>query len=246
MTLSTAQKDRILAGAVTFLALLFILILLFVGKVGWNRDALAAFSIPEEGQDELFLEPDLIPLPDENYDALSDLPAAPVQGEPEPDVTPNTKVADVQPEPASAPPKQKVISQEKPSPVAVPKPKGEEEQKKATDAVAGKFNQNNGSVQGKFDSAGSNDAAAVGVAGILNGRKFLGCPSPDVTLSHKTVVKVSITVDAAGRVTSASAQGGASAAIRKACEQSALRARWSEKQGAPSTRGSITFTITPR
>lgn len=245
MSISRQDKDRLIAGAVTMLVVALLLLLLFIGRVGWNREALAALSLPEDGQEEVFLEPELIPDAGDNDDPQSDQPAAPVAGEPELAETENSKVADIQPEPAVAPPKEKKVTQKQPSPVKEPKPKGEEEKKKATSAVAGKFNQPNGMAEGKFDSSGSG-GNSIGVAGQLNGRKFLGCPKPDVTLSHKTVVKVSITVNAEGNVTSARAQGGASAAIRRACEQAAIKARWSEKPGAVSTRGSITFTITPR
>ncbi len=245
MSISRQDKDRIIAGAVTMFVVALLLVILFVGRVGWNRDALAALSMPENGQEEVFLEPELIPEAGDNEDPLADQPAAPVAGEPELAESENSKVADIQPEPAIAPPKEKIVTQKQNSPLKEPKPKGEEEKKKATSAVAGKFNQPNGLTEGKFDSSGSG-GNSIGVSGHMNGRNFLGCPKPDVTLSHKTVVKVSITVNAEGHVTSAQAQGGASAAIRRACEQAARQARWSEKPGAVSTRGSITFTITPR
>ncbi len=247
MSIPPNERDRIFAGVITLIAVLFILLILFIGKVGWSRDALAQASIPETGQEEeIFLEPELLKTEGGEEEAVhSDEPSAPTAGEPEKAEVENPKVADIQPEPTPAPPKEVKVTQKKPSPVQEPKPKGEEEKKKATSAVAGKFNQNNGMAEGKFDSAGST-GTSVGVAGQMNGRTFLGCPKPDVTLSHKTVVKVSITVDAEGKVTSASAQGGASASIRRACEQAARQAKWSAKPGAVSTRGSITFTITPR
>lgn len=68
----------------------------------------------------------------------------------------------------------------------------------------------------------------------------------NVELTNKTVVVVDITVNEEGAVTSASARGSASSVIRRKCEQSALQARWSKKRGAGDTRGTITFTITPR
>lgn len=86
----------------------------------------------------------------------------------------------------------------------------------------------------------------MGITGNASGRTFKGCPKPDVTLRNKTTVTVSVVIDADGNVTSAKASGGSSAAIRRACEQAARGAKWSAKKGAGETRGSITFTITPR
>lgn len=247
MTLRTEYKDRILAGVVTTLVVLLLLLVLFVGKVGWSRATLAEASMPEEGQEEEieFLEPELLPNAGQEDVKESRQDAPPTSGMPEQVREENRRISEPKPQPAKAPSKERMATQKAPSPVAEPKRKGEEEKKKATQAVAGKFNQNNGLTEGKFDSAGS-AGTSVGVDGHMNGRQFLGCPKPDVSLSHKTVVRVSIIVDASGKVTSASAGGGASAAIRRACEAAARQARWSAKEGAPFTRGSITFTITPR
>lgn len=246
MTDDRKNRDRILAGTITALAILFILLILFVGKVGWNRNALAVSSIPEEGEEEIaFLEPELLENAGEEEASEQVESAAPQSGEPEKAPEENRRISEPQPDPGQAPPKERLVTDRKPSPVEEPRRKSDEEKKKATAAVAGKFNQNNGLAEGKFDSAGSS-GTSVGVDGHMNGRTFLGCPKPDLTLRYKTIVKVSITVDAAGKVTSASASGGASAAIRQACEAAARQARWSPKEGAASTRGSITFTITPR
>ena len=86
----------------------------------------------------------------------------------------------------------------------------------------------------------------VGISGSARGRTFLGCPKPDVALRHKAVVKVNVVIDASGKVVSASASGSADASIRRKCEQAARGARWTEKKGVSETRGTITFTITPR
>lgn len=66
-----------------------------------------------------------------------------------------------------------------------------------------------------------------------------------MTLRNKTTVTVSVVIDSDGNVISAKASGGASASIRRACEQAAKGAKWSPKKGAGETRGSISFTITP-
>lgn len=247
MTADRRNRDRLMAAAFTFLALLLILLILFFGKIGWNRDALAAASIPEPADEEEieFLEPELLTNAGEEEPLQPDQAAAPTAGIPETAPEANRRISEPQPDPGQAPPKERLVSRKDPSPVEEPKRKNDEEKKKATEAVAGKFHQNNGLTDGKFDSAGSSGSSA-GIAGYVDGRQFLGCPKPDVTLSHKTTVKVNIMVNAAGKVVSAEARGGASASIRRACENAARQARWSPKEGAPDTRGSITFTITPR
>ena len=63
------------------------------------------------------------------------------------------------------------------------------------------------------------------------------------------MVEVRVTIDAAGKVVSATARsksGKASAAILRACEQAAKGARWSEDKDTPSAKGTLTFTITPK
>lgn len=239
------QKDSAIAAAITFGLALLLLLLLFSLKMGWNREALAEASIPEPQEEELFLEPELLTEAGQEETQTEDQPVAPLAGEPEPAPEPQPKVVEKLPDPTPKVPKEKVITQTKPSPVQETPPKGEEEKKRAAAAVANKFGGPNGSVEGKFETSGGGESA-VGVTGTMNGRRFLGCPKPDVKLRHKTVVKVEVTVDAAGKVISASATGGASAEIRRACENAARQARWSEKKGAVSTRGSITFTITPK
>ncbi|MDE6423412.1 MAG: hypothetical protein K2K95_08340, partial [Muribaculaceae bacterium] len=63
---------------------------------------------------------------------------------------------------------------------------------------------------------------------------------------HKTIVTVNVVIDAAGKVIAASSTGSDDANIRRKCEAAAKQARWSAKKGASTTRGSITFTITPK
>lgn len=238
------QKDSALAAAVTFAALLLLLLFLFLGRLRWDRGALAAESIPETGQEEVFLEPELLEQPGQEAEVQE--AAAPQQGEPDPAPVENHQVAERQPEPVAEPAPTRQVTQKDPSPVKEAKTRQEEEPRKATSPAAGKFNKQNGSTEGRVDSQGVAGASSVLTAGSLNGRTFLGCPPFEVTLSNRTVVKVMVTVDAEGNVTSAQATGGASADIRSRCEAAARKARWSPKKGAAQTRGSITFTITPR
>ncbi len=143
-------------------------------------------------------------------------------------------------------PEQTLITSKAESPVETAAPDKKKEEEKVATSMAGKFNSKPGSVQGKFDSPGGSDGVGSGVTGKMSGRQFLGCPLPDVSLSHKTTVTVSITVDADGKVMTATASGAATREIRKKCEQAAMQARWSAKKGATSTRGSLTFTIIPK
>lgn len=241
------DKDALIAGGITFMVMVLLLVLLLCCHLSWDPQAAADFSIPEEGQEELFLDPELLREQPGDDQLPTPLPeAAPTAGEPEPAPVENKAVADISTDPTAQTPKQKLVTQKQESPVTDKTPKVSEEQKKATSSIAGKFAAPNGVADGKFDSSGPTSQGSVGVAGQMTGRGFLGCPKPDVTLNHKMVVRVEVTVDASGRVTSATATAGATAAIRRACEAAAMKARWTEKKGAVSTRGSITFTITPK
>lgn len=245
---SREKKDSLIAAAVTFAAALIILLFLFFGGMRFDRALLAESSVPEiqdDEEEELFIEPELMDLgePDAtNHDS----PAPMQQGEPEPDVTDRTKLVVPGTNPKPAPPVEDVIKTTKESNVqATTPPITEEERQKVTSSVAKGFSGRNGTPEGKTGSAGAG-GDGVGINGNANGRTFLGCPKPDVTLRHKTVVKVTVVIDADGNVTKASASGGADASIRKKCEQAARSARWSAKKGVAETHGSITFTITPR
>ncbi|MDE5808525.1 MAG: energy transducer TonB, partial [Muribaculaceae bacterium] len=168
------------------------------------------------------------------------------QGEPVKAPVENTKLGEPGDNPKPTPQIEKKITQKAESPVkATEPPATTEEQSKISSAMANKFSGKNGTPGGKTGSNGSG-GTGIGVSGTANGREFKGCPSPDVTLRHKTTVKVSVVIDAEGKVISATASGSADASIRRACEKAARAARWSAKKGAAETRGSITFTITPK
>lgn len=122
----------------------------------------------------------------------------------------------------------------------------DKERQKATSSVANKFSHRNGAVEGTDKGTSGAGGTGVGVSGNAHGRSFISCPKPDVALRHKTIVTVNVVIDAEGKVVEATAKGSADASIRRKCEAAARQARWSAKKGATSTRGSITFTITPR
>lgn len=244
------KKDNAIAAVVTFVVTLIILLILFFGSLGFDRALSAASSIPEtapeEEEEELFIDPDLLDLGEENA-VSNDAPAPAFKGEPEPAEEDKAEVVEPGENPKPAPPVPKPITRQKESPVKATEPKiTDKERSKATSTVAKGFSGRNGVEDGKASESVGSGGTGIGVAGNARGRTFLSCPKPDVTLRHKTIVTVNIVVDAAGRVTSASATGSASADIRRKCEQAARQARWTEKKGAGETRGTITFTITPR
>ncbi len=242
------NKDRIIAAALTFLVTLVILLILFCGSVSWDRAALAEASTPELMQDEpLFIEPELVDLGEEAA-VNNEKPAPTLKGEPEPAPEDNVEIVEPGPKPDPKPkPVQKLNTSKKESKMKVEEPsQTDKERKKATSSVASKFSSKNGAPEGSDKGTSGAGGTGIGVSGNAHGRTFISCPKPDVALRHKTVVKVNVVIDAEGKVVEAKATGSADASIRRKCESAARQARWSAKKGATSTRGSITFTITPR
>lgn len=242
------RRDSIIAAFVTFLAIGAILVWLLVATLRYD-EKLASADNPQLDEDEVFLDPELLL---ENKQSIGepdatvkDTPAPEIKGEPAPAPVeqPHTVVSSESKTPS---PDHTLIAQKAESPVQTAAPEKKKEEEKVATSMAGKFNSKPGSVQGKFESTGGSDGAGSGVTGKMSGRQFLGCPLPDVALSHKTTVTVSITVDADGKVMTATASGAATREIRKKCEQAAMQAKWSPKKGAASTRGSLTFTIIPK
>ena len=240
------RKDKMTAAGATLLVALALLLFLLFNSLTWNRAALTQASIPDEQEEEeIFLEPELLNLGEE--DAVThDEPAPNPQGEPEPAETDNDRLVIPGENPKPAPLKEKLVSTPKESDVKATEPKAtDKEREKITSTMAKGFSSQSGKPDGKDGSAGSG-GEGLGIVGSARGRVFKGCPAPDVTLRHKLTVTVNVTVNEQGTVTAASAQGGATAEIRRACEKAAMRAQWSPKKGAGETRGTITFTITPR
>lgn len=245
---ATVRKDSIAAGLVTFFCALLILLWLMFTSLHYD-EKLAAVSNPELEEEELFLDPELLLEQNKSVgnpdDVNHDTPAPEVKGEPVPSPVEQDHTAFAG-ETETLSPEQQLITSSAESAVETAASSKRKDEEKVASSMAGKFASKPGSVAGKFDSATGSEGTGTGVAGRLSGRQFLGCPLPDVELEHKTTVTVSITVDADGVVTSATASGAATRAIRKKCEQAAMKAKWSAKKGAASTRGTITFTIIPK
>ncbi len=241
------KKDRLTAALCTLL-----FAALTIGILLATHLSIDIASEPEKKkpeliaiEEEIFIEPKLLNLGEKDATA-NDEPAPVQQGEPEPAPKDNDRLVEPGKNPKPAPQKPKLVSSKKESPVKTTEPSAtKQERSKITSSMAKGFSGQNGQVNGKNGSSGSGGEGA-GVRGFARGRVFRGCPKPDVTLQRKVTVSVTVTVDEQGNVTSATAQGGASASIRRACERAARQARWSPKKGAGETRGTITFTITPR
>lgn len=248
---SHEKKDSLISAGITFALALALFLVLWFGGLTFDRAELAEQSTPEMQSDlETFLEPELLPDAGDAEEDVNDKAAPQAQGMPEPAVeeTPQKVVRDENPKPA--PPVEKPITQKRESPVKATTPSNrEKEAKKAASTVAGKFSPRNGMAEGRFDGA-SNGKAGVGVSGKMAGRAFKGCPKPDVTLTHKVVVRVELTVNAEGVVTevrnASGISGAPDASIIAKCKSAAKGARWAAKKGAAPAPGSITFTITPR
>lgn len=247
------KKAQIIAAAVTMGAALIILVLLFVLTVGSDRALLAENSIPEiQDNEEIFLDPELLVIDNPGDKDAPDIDEAAPQtpGEPDPaeqeeqpvKKTPNKE--EPKEPPVSNKPKEVSTTKESDKKTSTPKLSEEEEQRIAS--MQGKLKtDNNGSRTGKESAASGSGGDGISLSGNVNGRKMLSCPTWKVRLTQKTVVKVSITVDAEGNVTSASAVSGGTAALRKECEKMARGSKWTKKAGASPTAGTISFTITP-
>lgn len=243
------RRDRIFASLITVAVAALIVLFLVFGTIVYRKELL---SMPPESQlatlqeDELFVEPEILEDLGEPDAVEHDEPAPAYKGEPEPAPVEQTKQVVPGKNPKPAPPEERKIDQtKKPSEVKSTEPKVSKEEKQKVTSAMSKFSTRNGQKQGHSGSSGSGGSGA-GISGVASGRSFLGCPKPQVTLRHKVIVTVNVTIDGNGRVTSARAKGGADASIRRACEAAAMQARWSEKKDAPATKGTITFSITPR
>lgn len=240
------KSERYIAAAVTFTVTLLLLLFLFFGSMNYDRALLARDSMPEIQEEEIFLEPEILQDFGEEDATENDAPAPVIQGEPEPAPVENTKIVVKGENPKPAPPIEKKVTTKHESPVKATEPKAtDEERQKITSTMAKGFSGRNGAPEGSQGTSGAG-GLGIGISGNANGRDFLGCPKPDVTLRNPVTVKVAVVINADGIVTSASASGAASSQIRRACEAAARGARWSAKKGAGDTRGTITFNITPR
>lgn len=247
------RKASIVAAAVTFGAALIILVFLFVISIGSSREMMASVSTPEiQDNEEIFLEPELLVVDnpgDEDVETV-DEPAPQTPGLPDPAeeeqkvrvVKNNEKPKE---QPVSSKPKEVSTPKESDAKTSTPKLSAEDEKRIAS--AQGKFKtDNNGSTTGKNSANSGSGGNGVSAEGNVNGRTMEYCPTWKVRLTQKTTVKVSITVNAEGKVTAASAISGGTPNLRKECEKMALKSRWTKKEGAKPASGTISFEITPQ
>lgn len=241
------KKDSIIAACVTFGVALIVLLILFFGTIGYDSRDLAAASTPEISLDEELIEPEILQELGEENATADDEPAPAYKGEPEPAPEENTVQTTPGKNPEPAPPVEKKVTQTKESPVKATEPTVSEEEKKKVTSMKGKFSSNNGATSGTSGSSGAG-GAGVGKSGSADGRSFIDCPTPQVSVPRAVTVVVSVVINAEGTVTKANVKSGSSASddVKRRCEQAALRAKWSKKKDAPLTKGTITFRITPR
>lgn len=246
------RKAALIAAAVTFGAALVILVLLFVMTVGSDRSLLAQTSIPEmQDDEEYYLEPELLVMEDAGQvDAPTvdeAAPQPPGEPDPAPEEQPERIVKNEEPpkeQPVSN--KQKLVSTPKESDVKTSTPKLSAEEEKRIASMSGKLKtDNNGARNGKESANSGVGGDGVAAQGSVSGRKMLSCPTWKVRLAQKTVVKVSITVDADGNVTDAKAISGGTENLRKECVKMAKGSKWTKKSGAKPASGTISFTIVP-
>lgn len=242
--MKTPQKDRLTAAAITSAAVLAMFLGLFTAKINWTPDNPP--PTPDREETDLLFEPELMDLGEETPQTKSQAAPA-IKGKPNPASENKVKTPERLPAKNKNPkPQQPDAASTLESKLKKEKEAAEQkEAKQATSSLASKFSKTNGTTDGKTATSDGAGAQGIGVSGDARGRTFISCPKPDVSLRHKTVVKVNIAIDAEGRVTEATASGSADMTLRRKCEAAAMQARWSPKKGAASTRGSITFTITP-
>lgn len=247
------RKASAIAAAITFGVALVILVLLFVLTVGSDRRMLSETSIPEmQDDEEIYLEPELLTIddPGEEKAETEDEAAPQVPGEPDPgeEEQPVRVVKNEVPpveEPVSNKPK--LVSTEKPSDVKTSTPPIKKEEEQRVASMAGKFKtDNNGGRTGVETGVSGSGGFGISTTGSVKGRKMLSCPTWKVKLTQKVTVKVQITVDANGNVTSATAIAGSGTPnLRAQCEKMAKGSKWTAQAGAAPASGTINFTITP-
>lgn len=153
------KKDKYIAAGITFAVALILLLFLFFCGMDFDRSMLAETSMPEiqalVEDEELFIEPEIVENLGEQEAVKNDEPAPMIKGNRKSsDREHQTRSAGKNPKPAPAEPKK--VTQKKESPVKATEPsKTDEEKKKVTSKLAGKFSPHNGAESGKSGSSGA-------------------------------------------------------------------------------------------
>ena len=256
MTMRRPRKPEMIAAAATLLIALGLLALLYCAAFGTDRRQLAVNSIPEEPDEEVYIEPEMLRLQErENMDQPEDAPEEPqpaqaeAHGLPAPATRPDPTIQAThseQPKPTRS--NETLVTQKPGSKVKTEpaKPNPNPDSHKTPTAMSGKFNAKPGSATGRHGGAGSGGDDVSSVARGLIGRNFHGY-SEKITGTHalKATVTVRVVVGADGMVKSASllSSGGAPPEITGRCVRWARRCSWDPKPGAADATGVITYNV---
>lgn len=256
MTMRRPRKPEMIAAAATLLIALGLLALLYCVTFGPDREQLAAVSIPEEPDEEVYIEPELLrPQEAENMDMPEDAPAEPqpaqaeAHGLPAPADKPEPTIQNThseQPKPTRS--NETLVTQKPTSKVKTEpaKPNPKPDSQKTSESMSGKFNAKPGSTSGRHGGSGSGGDDVSQVARGLIGRNFHGY-AEKITGPNalKATVVVRVVVGADGLVKSASllSSGGAPPEITGRCVRWAKRCSWDPKPGAADATGTITYNV---
>lgn len=244
-----------MAAIATAAIVALLMLWLFCGSIRWDRAALAQASVPEiiemiPEEEEFFIEPEptIEDKGEEDAPEMENVQEAPTeQGEPEPAPVDNDRVVVKGDNPKPAPIREKPVVQKQESPVkATTPPKSDKPEQKVTSKGATGFSGKNGKPDGKAGGFGTGGAGTASVKGTSRGRQMLDCPRPSVSLKNTVTIVVNVSVREDGTVASAKATGSAEQYLRQACEQAALKSKWTPKPGVGTVQGTITFTIIPK
>ena len=246
----TISRERLIALAVTAVVALMLLLWLMVATLGRDKEALTKMQPPIEEEQEIFIDPELLTLGEPDA-VTKDKPAPAPSGQPEQSETPSDKlvVPGEKTEPSQS--TEKLVSTTHESTLQTKEPtKTEEPESKISSTMKDKFSPKNGKTEGNDESVGAG-GTGCGVAGSVNGRSFLGCSLPSVSVNKAVTIYVSITVDENGKVIEArfksdKGAGAGNQTLRNACVKASYNARWSVKKGEPRATGTITWNLRPR
>ncbi|MBP3298695.1 MAG: hypothetical protein J6L73_03330 [Muribaculaceae bacterium] len=244
-----------IALSVTVIVALLLLILLTGTRLSLpERKAspakeLTMADIKAEDPEDKFIEP-ILQDAGEPSEATDESSAPLPQGEPKQAPVENDRLVVNGDNPEKNPSTEKLTSVTRPNPAKTTTPSKKDEPDQAiTSAMKGQFSSTNGRRDGRGTTAVSGaGGAGTGVSGTMgNGRKLESWTLPSVSLTQRTVIRITVMVRADGTVESATAQpGSAPPDLKEKCRRASLNTRWTPKTGAPLAKGTITWTLVPK
>lgn len=226
---SPSNKDRIIAALLTFLSVLAILLLLFIGGLTPTKEDLAKFSTPEIMQPEAseFYEPEFMGAGG-LYGVGNGAELNPEFQSPENPVPESGISAQPEAYTRTAKPDSNLSSF-----------------MNAADRLAGEFAGFDSNTNRRENRNKESTGVARGIKGECEGRTLLKCSKPNVDVNKFAEVRVAVTVDAAGKVNYAYAKESTDRNLMRECEEAAYNAQWSAKKDARPAPGYIIFTFNP-